>query len=60
MCVNVAGRSLTYINDDGFRRGADQRPVSVVNHHAVLGAGGQAADDVTGDVLLSEGDQQVT
>lgn len=53
-------QSLTDVDDDWFRRGTDQRPVPVINHHSVLSAGRQAADDVTGDVLLSESRERVT
>ncbi len=51
--------SLTDVDDDRLGRRTDQRAVRVIDHHSVLSAGRQAADDVTGDVLLSESAERV-
>ncbi len=45
---------LTDVDDDGLGGGADERPVGVVDQHAVLSPGRQVRDDVTGRVFLFE------
>ncbi len=57
--VGLSVFALTDVDDDRLGRRTDQWTVRVIDHHSVLSAGRQAADDVTGDVLLSESREQV-